>query len=165
MLRLFRVNGKINWLALIISILIPLSVGFLSSYLVKDSYQTFQELTKPSFAPPASVFAPVWTVLYILMGIASYRVWMYGLDRQDVRTALVFYGLQLFFNFLWTIIFFGLGLRGLAYIEIIILLILIIITTSRFYKIDKTAGYLFIPYLLWTMFASVLNMSIWLLNK
>lgn len=164
MLKLFRVNGKINWLALIISILIPLTVGFLSSYFIKDSYQTFQELTKPSFAPPASVFGPVWTVLYILMGIASYRVWMYGSNRQDVQNALVFYGLQLFFNFLWTILFFGLGLRGLAYIEIIILLILIIITTSKFYKIDKISGYLFIPYLLWVAFASILNLSIWLLN-
>lgn len=164
LLRLFRVNGKINWLALIIAILIPLLVGALSSYLAGDSYQTFQELTKPSFAPPAWVFAPVWTVLYILMGIASYRIWMYGLNRQDVRGALLFYGLQLFFNFLWTITFFGLGLRGPAYIVIIILIILIMITTIRFYKIDKIAGYLLIPYLLWTMFASALNLSIWLLN-
>lgn len=165
MLNLFRVNGKINWAALIISIIIPLLVGFLSSYFIMDSYQAFEELNKPSFAPPASLFGPVWTILYILMGIASYRVWMYGTDRQDVRSALLFYGLQLVFNFLWPIIFFGSGLRGLAYIEIIILLILVIITTFKFYNIDKTSGYLLIPYVLWVAFASVLNLSIWLLNR
>ncbi|SKC89036.1 TspO/MBR family protein [Maledivibacter halophilus] len=166
MLRLFRVKGKVNWIALIISILIPLLVGFLSSYLVgSDAYNSFEELTKPGFAPPAWVFAPAWIILYTLMGIASYRVWMYRSNRSDVRSALIVYGVQLFFNFLWTIIFFGLGLRGVAYIEIIILLILIIITTIRFYKIDKISGYLMIPYILWVSFASVLNLSIWLLNK
>ncbi len=164
MLRLFKVNGRVNIRALFISILIPLLVGFLSSYLVRDTYETFESLIKPSFAPPASVFAPVWTVLYILMGIASYRIWMYGTNRQDVCSALLYYGLQLIFNFMWTIIFFGLGLRGFAYVEILILLLLIIITTIKFYRIDKLAGYLLLPYLLWVSFASILNLSIWLLN-
>ncbi len=164
MSRLFMVNGKVNLRALFISILIPLLVGFLSSYLVGNTYETFESLNKPSFAPPASVFGPVWTVLYILMGIASYRIWMYGTENKEVSRALMYYGLQLMFNFLWTIIFFGLELRGFAYIEILILLLLIIITTIKFYRIDKTAGYLMIPYLLWVSFASLLNLSIWLLN-
>lgn len=164
MLRLFRVNGRVNIRALFISILIPLLVGFLSSYLVGDTYEAFENLIKPSFAPPASIFGPVWTVLYILMGIASYRIWMHGTNRKDVSSALVYYGLQLIFNFLWTIIFFGLGLRGFAYAEIMVLLFLIIITTIKFYRIDKLAGYLLVPYLLWVSFASILNLSIWLLN-
>ncbi|MCG8539380.1 MAG: tryptophan-rich sensory protein [Clostridia bacterium] len=164
MLELFRVNGRINFTALVVSIFIALSVGLLSSYFVMSTFEEYVELIKPSFAPPASVFAPVWTVLYTLMGIASYRIWMYGTEREDVRSALFYYGLQLFFNFLWTIIFFGLGLRGLAYLEIILLLILIIVTTVRFYRIDEIAGYLFIPYVLWVAFASVVNLSIWLLN-
>jgi len=165
LLRLFRVNGKTNWIALAISIMIPLLVGLLSAYLIKDTFQNYAMLNKPSFAPPTQVFQPAWTLLYILMGIASYRVWMYGIGRPDVRSALFYYGLQLIFNFLWSIIFFGLGLRGLAYIEIIILLILIIITTIKFYRIDRIAGYLLVPYILWVSFASVLNLSIWLLNR
>ncbi|WP_432405916.1 TspO/MBR family protein [Wukongibacter sp. M2B1] len=164
MLRLFRVNGRINWSSLIISIMIPLLVGFLSSYFIRDAFQTYGQLNKPSFAPPAQIFQPAWTILYILMGIASYRIWMYGIERSDVRSALFYYGLQLIFNFLWSIIFFRLELRGLAYIEIIILLVLIIITTIKFYRIDKVAGYLLVPYILWVTFASVLNLSIWLLN-
>lgn len=164
MLRLFRVNGKINWIALFVSIIIPLLVGFLSSYFIRDTYEPYAQLVKPSFAPPSQVFRPVWTLLYILMGIASYRVWMYGIEKMDVSNALFYYGLQLIFNFLWPIIFFGLGLRGLAYIEIIILLILIIITTIKFYRIDSIAGYLLIPYILWVAFASIINLSIWLLN-
>lgn len=162
---IFRVKGKVNYGALIISVIIPLAIGFISSFLVGDSYEIFQELNKPSYTPPGWVFAPVWTILYTLMGIASYRIWMYGTENRGVRGALFTYGVQLILNFLWTIIFFGLQLRGLALIEIIILLIFIIITTIRFYRIDKTAGYLLIPYILWVSFAAILNFSIWRLNR
>jgi tryptophan-rich sensory protein len=164
-MKLFEVNGKRNYIALIIAIAIPLLVGFLSSYFTRDGFEVFQLLKKPFFAPPGEVFAPVWTVLYILMGIASYRIWMLGTEKLQVKKALRLYGIQLFFNFLWSILFFGLGLRGLAFIEIIILLILIIATTRRFHNLDKIAGYLLIPYIIWVSFASLLNLSIWLLNR
>ncbi len=162
---IFKINGRVSYGALILSIIIPLAVGFTSTLLVGDSYEMFQQINKPSFAPPGWIFGPVWTILYILMGIASYRIWMQGIEKREVRVALFFYGFQLILNFLWTIIFFGLQLMGLAFIEIITLLIFIIITAVRFYKIDKVAGYLLIPYILWVSFAAILNFSIWRLNR
>lgn len=162
--RLIRVKGRINLKALLIFILIPVLVGYVSSRLTMNSFEAYQQLQKPNFSPPGWVFGPVWTILYVLMGIASYRIYMYGIKRKDVKSALVVYFIQLFLNFLWSIIFFRLQLRGLAYIEILILAALILLTIDKFYKIDKPAGILMIPYLLWVVFASILNLSVWLLN-
>lgn len=164
MFRLIRVNVKINLKALLVCILIPLTVGYISSRLTMDSFEVYNQLQKPAFSPPGWIFGPVWTILYILMGIASYRIYMYGFKRRDVKIALLVYFVQLFFNFMWTIIFFRWQLIGLAYIEILILAALILLTIDKFYKIDKPAGFLLIPYLLWVVFASLLNLSIWLLN-
>lgn len=164
MFNLIKVRGKINLKALLIFILIPILVGYLSSMLTVDTFEAYQQLEKPGFSPPGWIFGPVWTLLYILMGIASYRIYMYGIKRKDVKVALFIYFLQLFFNFIWSIIFFRWQMRGLAYIEILILGALILLTIDKFYKIDKTAGILLIPYILWVAFASVLNLSIWLLN-
>ncbi|QHI73623.1 TspO/MBR family protein [Aminipila terrae] len=125
----------------------------------------FQQLNKPDFAPPGSIFPIVWTILFILMGIASYRIYLKGTENQNVKSALIFYAVQLIVNFFWSILFFGFGMRGLAFIWLIILWILIVITTVKFYKIDKTAGYLMIPYILWVSFAGVLNYSVWMLNR
>ena len=99
------------------------------------------------------------------MGIASYRVCKYGYDREKVKSALIYYSIQLILNFMWPIIYFNLGLRGFALIEIILLLIFVIITTVKFYKIDKVAGYLMIPYVAWLVFATILNYYTWILNK
>ncbi len=164
-MRILKVNGKVNYIALIIAILIPQLLGFASAYFSRDAYAMFDELVKPDFAPPGWIFAPVWAILYTLMGVASYRVWMKRKENDDVKEALTWYGVQLIFNFLWTILFFTVGLRGIALIEILILLVLIIITAVKFYGIDKIAGYLFIPYILWVAFAAILNFSIWFLNK
>ncbi len=150
---------------LIISILIPLLVGGLSSYITGDSMELYNDLIKPSFAPPGDIFGIVWPILYVLMGIAVYRVWKYGEDREEVKSALVFYAMQLILNFMWPIIYFKLGLRGFALIEIILLLIVVIITTVKFYKIDKVAGCLMILYVAWLMFATALNYYTWILNK
>ncbi|MHC1723574.1 MAG: TspO/MBR family protein [Aminipila sp.] len=152
-------------LGLIIAIAIPLAVGALSSFLTRDTMVKFQQLNKPDFAPPGSVFPIVWTILFILMGIASYRIYLKGTENQEVKMALIFYMIQLVFNFFWSIIFFGFGQIGLAFIWLIMLWILIFITTVIFYKIDKKAGYLMIPYLLWVSFAGFLNYSIWMLNR
>lgn len=164
MFKLIRVRGKINLKALLVFIMIPLLVGYISSRLTMNSFEAYQQLQKPSFSPPGWIFGPVWTVLYILMGIASYRIFMYGYKRKDVQNALGVYFVQLFFNFLWSIVFFRWQMRGLAYIVILILAALILLTIDKFYKIDKTAGILMVPYLLWVVFASILNLSIWLLN-
>ena len=164
MLNIIKVKGKINLKALLVCILIPVMVGYLSSRLTMDTFEVYQQLQKPSFSPPAWIFGPVWTILYILMGIASYRIYMYGINRRDVKVALLVYFIQLGFNFLWSIVFFRWQFRGLAYIIILILAALILLTIDKFYKIDRKAGILMVPYLLWVVFASLLNLSIWLLN-
>lgn len=165
MLNLFKVNGKFDLKKLIVSLLISLGTGVLSAFLSMGTMKMYGRLQKPFFAPLSWIFGPVWTVLFILMGIASYRIWMYGTQNEAVRDALFFYGSQLVFNFMWTILFFRLELRGLAFLDIIILLVLIAITAYKFYKLDKAAGYLMLPYLLWVAFASLLNYSLWQLNK
>lgn len=165
MLRCIKVRGKKNIFALIVCIFIPQLIGLLSGFLTKDSYEQYQNLIQPKFAPPPWLFPIVWTILFLLMGIASYRILMLKGVKNGVKNALFYYGLQLFFNFFWTILFFGLGLRGLAFIELLVLLILIIITCIKFYIIDKIAGYLFIPYIIWVGFAGYLNLAIWWLNK
>ena len=124
----------------------------------------YQTLQKPTFSPPNWIFGPVWTILYFLMGVAAYLIWIKGLEKMAVKTALKFFLVQLLFNFLWSILFFGLHSPILALIDILILWILIVITVIKFYKISKTASYLLIPYLLWVSFATILNLSIVLLN-
>lgn len=150
--------------ALIISLLIPQLTGALSAYLSASQREVYQRLNLPAFAPPAWVFGPVWILLYLLMGIACYRVYLKGPGNPLVKKALLFYLIQLLFNFAWSIIFFRFELLGIALVEIIILFIFIIITTYYFYKAEKTAAYLMIPYIIWVAFASLLNYYIWLLN-
>jgi len=152
-------------LPLSISILISEGVGALSALFSMGTMEKYKELIQPSFSPPGWIFPIVWSILYLFMGIASYLVYSSGADKKEVKSALSFYALQLVFNFFWTILFFRFELRGLAFLWIIALLILVIITTVKFYKINKTAGYLMIPYVLWVSFASVLNYAIWQLNK
>lgn len=150
---------------LIISIAIPLGIGFLSSLFIRESIRTYEELVKPVFAPPSWIFGPVWTSLYILMGIASYRVWKARRSRIQINKALFFYTLQLIFNFWWPAFFFRFGMRFLALIEAIFLLLFIILTTRKFRRIDWVGAGLMIPYILWVVFAIVLNFSIWILNR
>ncbi|WP_129599785.1 TspO/MBR family protein [Anaerophilus nitritogenes] len=164
-MKLFKVRGRKNIFALIVCILIPELVGVLSAFLTKDSYMEYQNLIRPDFSPPGWVFPIAWTILYFFMGIASYRIFMLGVENPKVKNALLFYGLQLFFNFFWPILFFGLGLRGFAFLELIVLWILILITFCKFYKLDAWAGYLLIPYIIWVAFAGVLNFFIWKLNQ
>lgn len=152
---------KIQWKGLIVCIIIPLAVGGISAFLTRNSMQAFETMNKPPLAPPAWVFPVVWTILFILMGIASYLVVVSG---KPNRAALTVYGLQLFFNFLWSIIFFNFEQYLLAFIWLVALWLLILATTILFYRISKPAGYLMIPYLLWVSFAGYLNYAIYLLN-
>lgn len=164
MKKLFVVNGMFDLGALIISIIIAEGVGYLSAAFSMTSPSYYNELVKPGFAPPGWLFGPVWIVLYLLMAIAAYRVWMYRNSKKGVYKALFFYFLQLVLNFLWSIIFFRYRLIAIAFFEIILLLLFIIITTIKFFKIDRIAGFLMIPYILWVAFAAVLNYSLWTLN-
>lgn len=124
----------------------------------------YQTLNKPPFSPPNWIFGPVWTILYFLMGVAAYLIWIKGLEEKAVKKALIFFIAQLVFNFFWSILFFGFHSPILGLINILILWVLILITIIKFYKISKTASYLLIPYLLWVSFATILNLSIVLLN-
>ncbi len=152
---------KKQWKTLIFCIAVPLAVGVLSALLTRNGMQTFDSINKPKLAPPGWLFPVVWTILYVLMGIASYLVIT---SRQPNGSALTAYGLQLIFNFFWSFFFFNLSLYLFAFIWLVVLWILILITIIRFYQISEPAGYLMIPYLLWVSFAGYLNFSIYLLN-
>lgn len=154
-----------NSIKLIISLVICQLAGIIGSLFTMSKIPTwYMTLNKPELAPPNWIFGPVWTTLFILMGIALYLVWKQGIDRKDVKIALCIFGTQLILNVLWSIIFFGLENPGSAFIEIISLWISILLSIIYFYKINKTAGYLLIPYIAWVSFASYLNYMIWWLN-
>lgn len=142
-------------------IAIPLAVGGLSEMLSQSGMAAYAMMNKPALSPPGWVFPVVWTILYVLMGIASYLVLTSGKPND---AALTVYAIQLFFNFFWSILFFRLGLCVTAFIWLVLLWFLILGTTVLFYRIVKAAGYLMIPYLLWVAFAGYLNLSICLLN-
>lgn len=150
-----------NKSALIISILIPLAVGSMSA-LFSGNMSSYSILDKPAFSPPGFIFPIVWTILYILMGISSYIV--YSSNSPNKPKALLIYGIQLFFNFCWSIIFFGLDLYLFAFIWLIALIFIIIIMIRQFYIVSPLAAYLQIPYLIWCIFAAYLNFSIFILN-
>ncbi len=138
-----------------------LFTGYLSSQLSGPSIATaYQEIgVKPSFSPPAWVFAPVWFILYVLMGVSAYLIWRLR-EKENVKMPLVFFFVQLILNFLWTILFFGLTQPMWAFVDIVALLAMIILMMLSYYKVSKASAYLLIPYLLWVGFASVLNFSI-----
>lgn len=151
----------INFKTLIISILIPIFAGIIGN-LLGNSSAGFEQLVKPSFAPPGWIFPIVWTILYILMGISSYII--YTSNNEGKKDALIVYGIQLVLNSLWTLFFFRFNWLLFSFFWIVLIAIFVVIMIIRFYKIDKTAAYLQIPYLLWLVFAGVLNYSIYLLN-
>ena len=144
-----------------------LLVGYLSGMVTRDSITTwYPTLVKPSFNPPNWIFAPVWTILYIMMGVAGGMVWnRLEQDTENVKKAFTFFIIQLALNAAWSVIFFYFHNPFLALIEIILFWLLIFETYTQFKKIDKTAGLLLIPYLAWVSFATVLNASIWWLNR
>lgn len=146
---------------LIIAILIPLAVGTLSA-LFSGGMSPYSILNKPALSPPALLFPIVWTILYVLMGISSYLV--YAAKIHPREGALKVYALQLFFNFFWSIIFFRAAQYLIAFFWLIALIILIVIMIFRFWKIDRIAAYLQIPYLLWCLFAAYLNFMVYQLN-
>lgn len=164
MQNLIVVNKKKNVKALLISIIIPLLLGFIAAQLSRGTSEIYTSLTLPSFAPPALVFPVAWSILYILMGISFYRIWMIGQEGYNIRLQKFFYATQLFLNFIWTPIFFYFEMRGLALLDIILLFVVVLMTIALFNNRDKLSAKLLLPYLLWIIFAMVLNYSVWSLN-
>ena len=155
---------KIDKKRLVICLAIPLVVGGAAGLLTMNSMEAFEALNQPPLSPPGWLFPVVWTVLYVLMGIASYLVSVSDAPQEEKARALWTYGIQLAFSFLWPIAFFNLKWYLFAFLWLVILWILILITALRFGRIRKPAGYLLVPYLLWVAFAGYLNLGIYLLN-
>lgn len=149
---------------LIICLAIPLAVGGISALLTKNGMEKFKSLNQPPLSPPGWLFPVVWTVLFLMMGAASYLVWRSGRPSRSVRRALLLYGVQLGFNFLWSILFFNLSLYLAAFIWLVALWLLILAAAVEFYRVSRGAGYLMVPYLLWVAFAGYLNFGVFLLN-
>lgn len=155
---------KTNKKLLFLCITLPLLVGITASLFTRNSMNLFSLLNKPPLAPPGFLFPIVWTILYTLMGIASYLVLSSGKNQDDITTALIVYLLQLAINFFWSIFFFNLEWYLFAFFWLILLWIFIKKTIQLFYPLSKTAAYLMIPYFLWVTFAGYLNLGIYLLN-
>lgn len=151
-----------TWLVLAGFILLCLLVGMGAGFATQQSIDTwYNTLVKPSWNPPNWLFAPVWTVLYVMMAVAAWLVW---LKQQDTKGALILFFSQLALNFAWSFLFFGARSPGLGLIGVAFLLSAVAITTFVFWRISRPAGLLFVPYLAWTAFAAFLNLTIWRLN-
>ena len=154
-----------NYKRLIISLTLSQLAGLVGSVFTTSAIPTwYAALEKPSFSPPNWLFGPVWISLYILMGISIYLIWQRIEENKKTRRAMWLFWINLFFNASWSIIFFGLHNPGLAFVNIIIIWLLIIILMFKFWPINKWSTYLLIPYFIWVSFASVLNYFIWYLN-
>ena len=149
---------------LIRCVAIPLAVGGLSAWITSSGMKTFEQLSKPPLSPPGWLFPVVWTILYVMMGIASYLVLMSEKEPTDIKQALTLYGLQLGVNFFWSIFFFNLEWYLFSFFWLLLLWVLILMTIRAFYQLSEKAAYLLIPYLIWVTFAGYLTLGIWYLN-
>lgn len=154
---------KINWFQLLVIVLITELIGVLSNLFSSNTVQIYTSLVKPLLSPPGWLFGVIWPILYLLMGIAAYMIYR-SPETLDRKKAITLYWVQLFVNFLWPIVFFRLGWYWISVLVILILDVLVFMTTIKFYKINIAAGYLLIPYLLWIIFATYLNIGIAILN-
>lgn len=156
---------KLKFIRLIVSIMVCQLAGIIGSFFTVPSVNSwYNTLNQPTFNPPSWIFAPVWTTLYLLMGISLYIVWNKGSNKKIQKRALYVFGIQLMLNTLWSILFFGLRSPPFAFIEILFLWSAIVLSIIYFYRISRYAAYLLIPYLLWVSFAAILNLSYVLLN-
>jgi tryptophan-rich sensory protein len=156
---------KINLAKFAASIVICFLAAAFGSVFTYPSITTwYTSLNKPFFTPPNWLFGPAWTVLYTLMAISLYLVWMKGLENKEVKQAIYIFGIQLFLNALWSLLFFGLQSPFYGFLGIVPLWIAILLTIWKFWRIDRNAGLLLVPYILWVSFAATLNLSVWLLN-
>lgn len=153
---------KINWKKFFKIAIITFIVGSFFSFFVMNSMETFKELEKP-INVPGILFPIVWSILYLLMSISCYII--SESNNNDKNNAIIWYGIQLIINSLWSLIFFGFDAYLFSFVWIILLLILLIIMVIKFYNINKKSAYLQIPYILWIVFAGYLNLGIYLLNR
>lgn len=154
-----------NPLKLFLSLLLPILAGFIGSLATTSAIPTWYALiNKPFFSPPNWIFAPVWTTLYLLMGISFFLIWKLGTQNLAVKQSLTLFLVHLILNALWSILFFGLHSPLLGLIDIIALIILLLIVIKKFYRFSRPAAYLLVPYLVWVAFATCLNAAIWYLN-
>ena len=155
---------KMKWKSLLVALAIPLAVGGAGA-LLSGGMTNYGAMVKPPLSPPGWVFPVVWTVLYLLMGWASWLVWKSDAPREEKRRALILYGAQLAVNFIWPLVFFGGEMYLAALLILIALWVLILLTIRAFSGINERAGDLLIPYILWVSFAAYLNLGIFLLNR
>ena len=157
---------KSDLLKLIVSLIICQLAGFVGSLFTTPSISTWYAfLEKPSFTPPNWVFSPVWISLFVVMGISLFLVWQKTLHYPGVRGAMFWFAVQLFLNMLWSALFFGLKSPIFAFIGIVFLLVAILLTMIKSFKVSRLAGILLLPYILWVSFAAFLNFSIWTINS
>lgn len=156
---------KVNKRLLFICIAIPLIVGGVSALLTQNSMEVFERVVQPPLSPPAWLFPVVWTILYILMGISSYLILTSDVSRQEKEEAIRLYAYQLLVNFLWPTFFFNFEWYFFAILWLILLWVLVFLMIRKFLGINKVAGYINIPYLIWLTFATYLNIGIWWLNR
>lgn len=154
---------KANVKRLLWNLVLPLAVGGLSA-LLSGGMGNYKALNQPPLSPPGWIFPVVWTVLYLAMGYAAYRVQTADAQPEQVRRAMFFYYIQLGLNFLWSILFFRFDAYLLAFLEILLLWIAICVTIRKFHRIDERSADLMLPYLLWVTFAAYLNFGVYLLN-
>lgn len=148
------------WIKIVVSVILCLGLGIASGFSTVTEIGTwYAGINKPSWNPPNWLFGPVWTILYILMGISFGMIW--NSTHPNKQSAMVVFILQFALNLIWSYLFFNKHLLGVSFIEIVLMLILIASTIYLFYPIHKLAAYLLIPYLIWVSFASVLNGTIW----
>lgn len=156
----------IDFIKLLISIVICLIAGALGSFFTAPAIPTwYSTLIKLPIAPPNWVFFPVWTALFIMMGISLFLVWQKGFQNQHVKTALLIFAAQIILNVLWSAMFFGLRSPIAGLIEISILWIFILVMILKFMRISRVSGLLLIPYIVWVTFAAIINFFIWRLNS
>lgn len=156
-----RTPGATDWLALGGWIVLSLAAGGLGAVASANASEYYATLVQPSWAPPSSVFGPVWTTLYILMGIAAWLVWRSPSDHPDRRRGIVLFVVQLVFNALWTWLFFAWHRGALAFAEILLLWVLIALTIHAFARVRALAAWLLVPYLAWVTFAAALTWAMW----
>ena len=155
---------KSKWKTYGLFILITEAIGAVAGLLTSLGMSAYEAVEKPALTPPPIVFPIVWTILYALMGVSAAKIWLSEESGERAR-GLRLYGVQLAMNFLWSIFFFDFQAYGFSFFWLLLLLLAIILMTISFYKTDKVAGYLQIPYVLWVSFAAYLNCMVWLLNK
>lgn len=151
-------------LALGVSLLAVVAASALGGLATSTASEDYGRLQQPGFAPPSWVFGPTWTVLYLLMAVAAWLVWRTG-PSADTTRALTLYAVQLLLNAAWTPLFFGLGWRGIAFVELSVLLVVLVCTVVAFWRRHAVAGALLLPYLAWSAFALCLNFAVWQLNN